>query len=296
MFPKRRMAHGSPAPEARIPKSATGSPSGRFRERPLDRRRRFGKQQRKREGKDAHSKRMPANGRAKLLTKFGHNRPTRRVLRPAAPRGSISAMPPLSMKTDYVLVDFENVQPKNLNLLDCPSFHVFVFVGESQTKFSRPVVLAMQKFGDRAQYVEISGSGHNALDFHIAYFIGKISSEVPESAFHIVSKDCGFDSLVAFLKNRNVSCERVESVEKIKISGSAEMANGELFAQVEFVKKKLSAAGATHPRSRQTLSSHVNALFSKKLTEDRINAIVESLFRQGFVRANGTRLVYELRA
>ena len=33
------------------------------------------------------------------------------------------------MATNYVLIDFENVQPKNLELLTTHPFKVFVFVG-----------------------------------------------------------------------------------------------------------------------------------------------------------------------
>ena len=38
------------------------------------------------------------------------------------------------MKTNYVLIDFENVQPKNLEALKGHGFKVIVFVGSKQTK------------------------------------------------------------------------------------------------------------------------------------------------------------------
>ena len=34
--------------------------------------------------------------------------------------------------TNYILIDFENVQPKNLELLSKHPFKVYVFVGASQ--------------------------------------------------------------------------------------------------------------------------------------------------------------------
>ena len=73
------------------------------------------------------------------------------------------------MPSNYVLIDFENVQPKNLELLEGHPFKVLVFVGANQTKLPMPVVKAMQALGQKAEYIEISGSGRNALDFHIAY-------------------------------------------------------------------------------------------------------------------------------
>ena len=69
------------------------------------------------------------------------------------------------MKTNYVLIDFENVTPDNLDLLDQEWIRVFLFVGKNQTKLPFPMVKAIQKLGSRAEYVEMTGTGHNALDF-----------------------------------------------------------------------------------------------------------------------------------
>jgi hypothetical protein len=58
---------------------------------------------------------------------------------------------------------------------------------------------ALQAFGQDAEYVQMEGSGHNALDFHIAYYLGRLVVEYPEARFQIVSKDAGFDPMVAHL-------------------------------------------------------------------------------------------------
>ena len=104
------------------------------------------------------------------------------------------------MKNNYVLIDFENVAPENLDLLDQDWIRVYVFVGKNQTKLPFSVVKAIQKMGDRAQYVEMSGTGHNALDFHIAYYVGRLSANDKDAYFHIISNDQGFDPLIAHLK------------------------------------------------------------------------------------------------
>jgi hypothetical protein len=76
------------------------------------------------------------------------------------------------MPTNYILIDLENVQPKNLNiLLDLP-FRIYVFVGENQTKIPFDLAATMQSFGENAKYIKISGNGKNALDFHLAYYLG----------------------------------------------------------------------------------------------------------------------------
>jgi hypothetical protein len=83
------------------------------------------------------------------------------------------------MRTNHVLVDYENVQPKSLAALvgDQP-FKVLLFVGASQAKVSFEVAGSMQALGSNASYIKISGNGPNALDFHVAYYIGRIACEV----------------------------------------------------------------------------------------------------------------------
>jgi hypothetical protein len=44
--------------------------------------------------------------------------------------------------------------------------------------------------GERGEYIKVAGAGRNALDFHIAYYIGRIASQAPEAFFHIISRAC----------------------------------------------------------------------------------------------------------
>ncbi|NJM12255.1 MAG: hypothetical protein HC889_10560 [Synechococcaceae cyanobacterium SM1_2_3] len=111
------------------------------------------------------------------------------------------------MKTNYVLVDYENVQVQSLSLLKGDHFHVRVFLGPNNTKLPVDLVLAMQELGERAEYVVLETSGRNALDFHIAYYLGALASAEPSGFFHIISGDTGFDPLIQHLKKKeNFSC------------------------------------------------------------------------------------------
>ncbi|MDR0356257.1 MAG: hypothetical protein LBJ64_11090 [Deltaproteobacteria bacterium] len=99
-----------------------------------------------------------------------------------------------------MLVDFENVQPEaeTLALLNDERIKTLIFVNSTQ-KLSVDRVKVLQPFGDRVEYVEMSGSGKNALDLMIAFYIGRAWSENPEAKFYVVSKDTGFDPLVKHL-------------------------------------------------------------------------------------------------
>lgn len=102
----------------------------------------------------------------------------------------------------FVLIDYENVTLENIELLDKENFNIIVFVGEFQTRIRTDTVMALQRMGNRATYIKITGNGSNALDFHIAYYIGEISVNNPKASFHIISKDKGFDPLIKHLKER----------------------------------------------------------------------------------------------
>ena len=106
------------------------------------------------------------------------------------------------MTTNYVLVDFENVQPETLSALAEGQFKVKVFVGAAQAKgrISFELSHSMQMLGASAEYVKIARSGPNAVDMHIAYFIGRLIERERDAAIHIISKDTDFDPLLEYLR------------------------------------------------------------------------------------------------
>lgn len=81
------------------------------------------------------------------------------------------------METNSVLIDLENVTPSKLDLLNKEWIRVLLFVGKNQTKLPLTPVKAIQKPGSRAPHIEMSGTGHNALDFHIAFYIGRLAAQ-----------------------------------------------------------------------------------------------------------------------
>jgi hypothetical protein len=53
-----------------------------------------------------------------------------------------------------------------------------------------------QKLGNQIEWIQINGNGKNALDFHIAFELGRLAQKEAKSFFHIISKDTGYDPLV----------------------------------------------------------------------------------------------------
>lgn len=197
------------------------------------------------------------------------------------------------MRTNYILIDYENVQPKTLaSLKSDQPFKVYLFVGASQTKVNFEVVEAMQALGENAQYVKIAGNGPNALDFHIAYYIGRLAASDPNCFFHIISKDTGFDPLIAHLKVQKIFACRSKDVADIPILKAA---NSKTPAEkLELVLSNLQQRGAGRPRTVKTLSGTIESLFMKQLAAGELDGILAALKKGGHVTVDGTKVTYSL--
>ena len=196
------------------------------------------------------------------------------------------------MRTNYVLIDFENVQPESLEQLAHDHFKLLVFVGASQTKLPFEMAASLQRLGPRAEYIKISGNGSNALDFHIAYYIGQLAAAEPSAYFHIISKDAGFDPLIQHLKSKKVFAGRVKSIADIPLVKVSNSKSPE--EQVAVVLAKLQQLKASKPRTVATLSSTIASFFQKQLSEEEVVALVQILAGHGHLAFTGTKVTYAL--
>lgn len=198
------------------------------------------------------------------------------------------------MRTNYVLVDFENVQPKDIGLLKDGPFKVKVFLGPNQSKIPVALAAVLQTLGSNAEYVILETAGSNALDFHIAYYIGVLSGEDPTAYFHIISKDSGFDPLIKHLKGRKVFAQRSTCISDIPCFKPTLPAAPN--AQFEVVVADLIRRKASKPRTQKTLLSTLHALFKKELSEQQLTQLFASLCSHGIVKVEGTKVSYALPA
>ena len=196
------------------------------------------------------------------------------------------------MLTNYILIDFENVQPKNLNILKNHSFKVFVFVGANQVKVPFDLAIAMQELGDSAKYIKIAGNGQNALDFHIAFYIGELAALDPKAYFHIISKDKGFDPLVKHLKARKIRVQRERDLAEIPVLQMSYATSNE--EKLTAIIKNLAGRGLSRPRKVKTLANTINSLFTQKLEEQELMAIIKQLEDKKHIVVNQGNISYKL--
>ncbi|MBD2859848.1 NYN domain-containing protein [Spongiibacter sp. KMU-158] len=196
------------------------------------------------------------------------------------------------MVTNYVLIDFENVQPSNLEVLKQHPFEVMIFVGANQTKIPFDLASAMQALGKSGQYIKIAGAGKNALDFHIAYYVGELVSKHPNAYFHIISRDTGFDTLIKHLKARGIKIQRERDLAEIPVVRMSTATSTE--EMVSAIVKNLAGRGQSRPRKVKTLSNTINSLFTEKLSERQLGAIVKDLEQREYILVNNGNVSYQL--
>jgi len=197
------------------------------------------------------------------------------------------------VRPNVVLIDFESVQPQSFEGLEQNHYRVLVFVGATQAKLPFEVVSAIHRMGDRAQYVKITGTGPNALDFHIAFYVGQIAAQDPTTFFHIISKDTGFDPLIRHLKTRHIFAARSASIEDMPQAkvGSKKLAR----ERAEVFAESLRQPKSTKPRTGETLSRHIVAFFKKQaLSNDEVASVMEALRTAGYLNVVAGKVVYSL--
>ena len=191
-----------------------------------------------------------------------------------------------------MLIDFENVQPKNLEVLSNHPFKVFVFVGASQTKLSYDLAAAMQQLGENAKYVKIGGNGKNALDFHLAFYVGELSTKEPNAYFHIISKDTGFDPLIKHLKARKIRIQRERDLAEIPVLRMSNATSSD--EKVSAIVKNLAGRGQARPRKVKTLANTINSLFAEKLEEKELMNLVNELQKRSYIVISERNVSYKL--
>lgn len=176
-----------------------------------------------------------------------------------------------------------------------------VFAGASQKSVSLDLVIAGQKLNPPAEWIRASGSGHNALDFHIAFELGRLAERGERGPVYVVSKDKGYDPLIAHVRKDGMVCQRVEALARVTKPAAANGHSarpqvidiGAGFAATIKVREILSRSPKNaRPRKRATLAKHIKAMHQLKLTETGIPNVIEELLSTKLVVETNGQLSY----
>jgi hypothetical protein len=151
---------------------------------------------------------------------------------------------------------------------------------------------ALQALGPHAEYIQINGNGNNAVDFHIAYYVGRLAATAPGAHFHVISKDTGFDPLLKHLKERGIPCQRLTSLAAVA-SGRNRASSGD---RVEAIAENLAKRKSAKPRTAKALRTTIQALFLNELKEQEVDGLIEQLIARRFISISDGKVRYEVPA
>jgi hypothetical protein len=195
-------------------------------------------------------------------------------------------------KPRLLLVDFENVQQVELAKLD-DSFRVIIFVGADQKSVPFDLVTKAQRLGSRVEWQKIAGNGSNALDFFIAFQLGRVFEMAPRPECTVLSKDKGFDPLLRYLNANEMKCKRINSLAEIHhkaVTATAIPEEPNLRRVVEVLGKSEKRA---RPRKHKTLSQCISAMFQKKIHQQEVDRIINVMLANGLISESHNTITYE---
>jgi hypothetical protein len=219
------------------------------------------------------------------------------------------------MAENVLLVDYENIGKIDLAAIP-DGVRVPFFFGASQRTVPTEFLKAALRLGERFVPIDIEGQGKNALDFHIAFYLGEYLARAPDTACVILSKDKGFDPLVRHLTRRGFAVRRANSM--LEALGSREPAasaprspagarsaarqggGGRRGGRREAARREggslkdealqllTGTQKARRPRRRKGLIGVLHSHFARKVPESELQGLVEELIAQGHLsEANG---------
>src|SRR6266567_1781434 len=127
----------------------------------------------------------------------------------------------LPTRVNHVFVDFENVHEIDLAIIGSKAVSFTLLVGPRQTKLDVSLVEKLFEHAVSVELVRLTSAGRNALDFTLAYYVGRSVAADPTGYFHIVSKDAGYDPLIEHLRSRHISARRHNSFTTLTFAAPA---------------------------------------------------------------------------
>jgi hypothetical protein len=187
-----------------------------------------------------------------------------------------------------ILIDHENVANFDLDEIP-PDASVRLFLGAGPGSFKKDWVSKALKRGG-IETINIDGTGRNALDFHIAFYLGELLAQTRETSCVVFSKDKGFAPLVKHLKARGFDVRQVDNLASLKTppdnSGSPE------HVYLHVVKSLRKQEDRARPATRAKLEKHVANLIKGKKADEDVDKMVRRLEKDGFVKESGKNLDY----
>jgi hypothetical protein len=201
---------------------------------------------------------------------------------------------------NHVFVDYENVATVDPAILGSKTVHVTLLLGPRKTKFDGQVVAKLLEHAPAVQLIRLSSPGRNALDFALAYYLGRAALADPCGYFHIVSQDKGYDALIEHLRSKHIRVYRHDDFNALTFAtatrpatvissptipakvpplpkGPAPATNGADTKVWEYLRKPTTK----RPRTKAKLASHLFTHLGNKVSQPEVLKLIARLTKGG---------------
>jgi hypothetical protein len=207
----------------------------------------------------------------------------------------------LTTTVNHVFLDFENVHEIDLAAMGSKAVSFTLLLGPRQTKLDVAIVEKLLEHANSVQLVRLASTGKNALDFLLAYHVGRAVSADPTGFFYIIAKDTGYDPLVDHLRRNHIHASRHDDFSslpfltavprpvaakpkappkaKAPARAPAPVLEELLIRVVEHLRKN----STNRPRTKRRLVSNLLARFGNEITEVEVQGVIEHLSRVAYI-------------
>ncbi len=202
---------------------------------------------------------------------------------------------------NHVFVDYENVHAVDPAIIGSKTVHLTLLLGAQKTKLDATVVEKLLHHAANIELIRLKSPGRNAVDFSLAYYLGRAVLADPHGYFHIVSKDAGYDPLIEHLRSKHVRVRRHADFTKLTFATSARLpapappaaapkpkTQSKPKVQLSILDERetqvlehLRKITTTRPRNEKKLISYLVAHLGHKITEAEALDLVQYLSQAG---------------
>lgn len=181
----------------------------------------------------------------------------------------------IAIRTNYIFVDYENVQDVNLDLIAGKAVKVFLVVG--QRRKTLPSLLARQihQYHEQVTWIESEGATPNALDLVLAYHVGRQAKADPKGYFHILAKDKDYDPLIKHLRANGILASRDDTF--ASIPALIAMNRLSLEERVKWVVERFQKNKVSRPNRKKSLLTTIHSFCRKELSDEQVQQIVTAM-------------------
>ena len=201
----------------------------------------------------------------------------------------------------FILIDYENVQPKKLIIQK--NIKYFVFIGKLQ---KTPYKEYIKKLGKNLILEKLDITEKDYLDKYLIYNLGKIEKEASNSYSYIISKDKGYDSLIKSLNLKKIKVARIDSLETIKNLKNKEIKDLDSLETIKnlknkelkdliFIKNNLKKIKNPLPKNKKKLCNYINHIYPKPLNETYLTVLILKMIKNKIISIKNDKILYSLK-